>query len=426
MKARKFDWREIYSDLLYCLICFMSILQSFYYFYITLISSLFFVSCSASNEVEDKLSEAKEIKLVSAKADKTMPLSELFEIEAYIPLETRDDVFIGEISQLIVANNTIWILDNMVEQVLGFSEEGKLITVINQKGEGPGQYLRISDVSVTDNAIYVYDAWSGKMLGFDWNGGLISEKRGNLSASHFETLDEGSFVFYHDYSANGWKEESEPHYNLTFIDENLKIKSQFLPNELLPAPEYLTGNHKAFSRNGHELLLMESYQNVVYRIIDNGVVPYLKFNWSDHHDAMVRDFFEDTRSGDWSLERSFDHERREEIGRFVELQENDKVLICSYVKREFVYHVFYDKENNKTLELQKKMAEGSHPVALINDLDNTIYYPLLAAQGDSFYSFTDAYQLRSGEVISERLEDLLSRLPEDPNPIIVKLKIKPF
>ena len=98
----------------------------------------------------------------------------------------------------------------------------------------------------------------------------------------------------------------------------------------------------------------------------------------------------------------------------------------SSVSGDFTLSLFYDKEDGQVLELQKKMTAGSHPVALINDLDNTIYYPLLAAQGDSFYSFTDAYQLSSGEVISESLKDFLSRLPEDPNPIIVKLKIKPF
>jgi hypothetical protein len=387
---------------------------------------LFLTSCSDPDQVENDVSQAKEIKLVSAKADKTMPLSALYEIESYIPLDTGDEVFIGEISKLMVVNDTIWVLDNIVEQVLGFSGEGKLITVINQKGEGPGKYQRISDVAVSKDAVYIYDAWSRAMLEFTWDGGLINEKKANLSAAHFEALSDGSFVFYHDYTPNEGIGENDSHYNLTFTDENLQVKSQFLVNDLIPAPEFLIGNHKSFSRNGDELLLFESYQNVVHRIEDDVAVPYLKFNWSDHHDASRKELFENTRSGDWSVERTTDFEHREELGRMVELQENDKVLTCAYLKKGIVYHVFYDKEGGQVLELQKRMTADSHPVALINDLDNTIYYPLLAAQGDSFYSFTDAYQLGSGELISERVKDLLSRLPEDPNPIIVKLKIQPF
>ena len=98
----------------------------------------------------------------------------------------------------------------------------------------------------------------------------------------------------------------------------------------------------------------------------------------------------------------------------------------SYFKKDFCYFVFYDKENDRVLELQKRMADNSPPIPLLNDVDNTIFYPLLAAQGESFYSFTDAYQLSSGDIASKMVNDLLENLPDDPNPIIVQLKIKPF
>lgn len=364
--------------------------------------------------------------LISDREDKTMPLSALYEIESYIPLETDDEVFIGEISKLMVVDDTIWILDNMLEQVLAFTSTGKLLTVIKQKGEGPGQYQRIADVAVSKDAVYIYDAWSRTMLKFGRDGELVAEKKLNLSASTFEVLPSENFVFYHDYTANEGKGEDDIHYNLTLTDKNLQVKSQFIVNDLLPAPEFLIGNHKNFSRNGEDLLLLESYQNVVYRIEDDEVVPYLKFNWSDDHDANKNVLFKNTRSGDWSVERTMDFENKEELGRMVELQENDRVLICTYFKKGVIYHVFYDKVDGQVLELQKKMQAGSLPVALTNDLDNSVYYPLLAAQGDSFYSFTDAYQLGSGEVISERVKGLLARLPEDPDPIIVKIKIKLF
>src|SRR5690606_5565732 len=98
---------------------------------------LFFTSCSDADQAGNDESQVKEIKLISDQAEKTMLLSALYEIGSYIPLETGDEVFVGEISKLMVVGDTIWILDNIVEQVLGFSDQGKLITVINQKGEGP-------------------------------------------------------------------------------------------------------------------------------------------------------------------------------------------------------------------------------------------------------------------------------------------------
>src|SRR5690606_733202 len=123
-------------------------------------------SCSESNQKRNDAPQIEEVMLISDREDKTMPLSALYEIESYIPLETDDEVFIGEISKLMVVNDTIWILDNMVEQVMAFSGEGKLISVINQKGEGLGEYQHISDVAVSKDAVYIYDAWSRTMLKF--------------------------------------------------------------------------------------------------------------------------------------------------------------------------------------------------------------------------------------------------------------------
>ena len=223
------------------------------------------ISCTGSEKKMGQLPDVKEISLVSANTNKTMPLSALYEIESYIPLDTGDSILIGEISKLMVKNDAFWILDKMSARILGFTDDGKLFTAIDRKGEGPGEYQQISDMAISDDAVYVLNAFSGMMLKYDWNGEFINEKKAALSSSHFETLPNGGFVFYHDYAANEWKARKEDQYNLTLTDENLNVKNQYLVNNLAPAPEFLIGNHKNFSRNGSSVLVFESYRNVIFQ-----------------------------------------------------------------------------------------------------------------------------------------------------------------
>ena len=138
----------------------------------------------------------------------------------------------------MVKNDAFWILDRITLRILGFSAEGNLFTAIDKKGEGPGMYQQISDIAVSDDAVYVLNAYSRTMLKYDWNGEFIDEKKADFSSTHFEVLPKGGFAFYHDYLNNEWKSGEEIQYNLTITDEGFNIKSQYLVNNLAPAPSF--------------------------------------------------------------------------------------------------------------------------------------------------------------------------------------------
>lgn len=383
-------------------------------------------SCADRKSTIEEPTNISEVSLKSENTNKTMPLSELYTIEQYIPLITGDSVFIGEISKLIIKNDNFWVLDRITSKIFGFSKEGKLFTLIDRVGEGPGRYQRISDIAISDDAVFIFDAFSGTMYEFGLNGEFIGDKQTEVKSSHMELLQNGGFVFYHDYIKNDWNSGNKVQYNLTLTDENLKVTKRILENKLSPEPEFLIGNQKNFSRNNSSLLVFESYQNIVYKIENDSIKPYLKYSLSNNESQNIQRLFQKTSSMFWSVNNTIDFENENEIKRIVELQENNSIISMTYIKKNFLYLTFYNKENSKILELQRRMTDDSPPIALTNDIDNTIFYPLVAAQGDYFYSFTDVHQLNSGNIYSDRTKELLSTLPDDPNPILVKIKIKDF
>lgn len=79
-----------------------------------------------------------------------------------VPLETREDCLIGEISNLIYQNHRIYVVDNMSNAVYVFDETGRLQSKICSVGNGPKEYLGITAFAVQESRMFIYDKMKGK------------------------------------------------------------------------------------------------------------------------------------------------------------------------------------------------------------------------------------------------------------------------
>ena len=98
--------------------------------------------------VADGLKETRELRLGGFVRD----------IE-YIKLETRKECLIGS-GYPIVGKDHILILSNNPLSVLLFSREGKFLGTIGKKGQGPGEFMAINQLTFTrdEKAVFVLDA----------------------------------------------------------------------------------------------------------------------------------------------------------------------------------------------------------------------------------------------------------------------------
>jgi hypothetical protein len=61
----------------------------------------------------------------------------------FIPLETRTDNLIGSVSKVEIAGDRIFVLDMQTADVVQvYDINGKYITRIGAKGNGPGEYIK--------------------------------------------------------------------------------------------------------------------------------------------------------------------------------------------------------------------------------------------------------------------------------------------
>jgi len=76
----------------------------------------------------------------------------------YVPLETSKESLVGEIIKIIPTNNHFFISDDF-NTLSVWTKEGKYINHIGRRGQGPGEYITLSDFDIsTDNEIvYILD-----------------------------------------------------------------------------------------------------------------------------------------------------------------------------------------------------------------------------------------------------------------------------
>ncbi|GCB34675.1 hypothetical protein KGMB02408_16200 [Bacteroides faecalis] len=88
----------------------------------------------------------------------------------YIKLDTNDSCLIRNIKKIFYINNQIII--GSEDMILFFNEDGKLKNIVNQRGEGPEEYIGLSDFDICRNkgVISVLDTRGKKIMQYDLSG----------------------------------------------------------------------------------------------------------------------------------------------------------------------------------------------------------------------------------------------------------------
>jgi len=96
-----------------------------------------------------------------------------FDYLKIIKLETTPDCLIDGLAKLEILDSLIFYFDSRDELYI-FNIEGKFITKVGQKGQGPQDYARINTFFIHHNNVVLVDAVKGSLLYYDFRGKFIS------------------------------------------------------------------------------------------------------------------------------------------------------------------------------------------------------------------------------------------------------------
>lgn len=104
-----------------------------------------------------------------------LPFSAFVDTIELIPLETTEEILIGEITRLIFNDGKYYIRSTnsmQNEKLFVFNENGNYIRKIGNKGVGPGEYIRFHDFTIANDDHIVLADYQ-QLLHFDPEGKFL-------------------------------------------------------------------------------------------------------------------------------------------------------------------------------------------------------------------------------------------------------------
>ena len=127
-------------------------------------------------------------------------LFDYFEHIELIPLETNDDVLMGKAYMVTFYLNSYYFFDVQQQIVYVFDDAGKFVSKIAKRGQGPGEYGRIEDLTINPftGTINLLEPF-GRLHIYDLSGNHIKSVRVTddevLAVHYLRALNENTYVF---------------------------------------------------------------------------------------------------------------------------------------------------------------------------------------------------------------------------------------
>lgn len=114
----------------------------------------------------------------------------------YIGLPPISNHLPGSVDKLCADDSTIIIADYKYGKIFVYDREGHPKALINQRGQGPGEYVEIRCMAVDSDYIHVVDNARRQLLTYSiHDGSFVKSRKMPVIADDIETLGDGGFVF---------------------------------------------------------------------------------------------------------------------------------------------------------------------------------------------------------------------------------------
>lgn len=392
-------------------------------FYIILF--LFFIACTSTKNDQKGVEFGDIVSIPITDLETTYgKLSDFAEDVKIVPLEFSDDCILGEIKKIVMSDSCIFVLENENQKgIYVFDHIGKYLYRIGNRGQGPEEFVDISDFSLNEEEqlIYLYDLARKKVLVFSYEGDFIKDIQMNYYADNFE-YQNGLFYLYRESPSFG-----DPLCSLVIKDENGNTVNKFYP-----VIKKLPRIHECiFRKLDNQILFVEHMRDSIFTIKGDKLSPKYYIDYKDK--SMSKVDRESIKNGTrLSLNVLLECKKMAGIEDIFEI--NDKVFInnINIIVPKFT---IYDKKTKdvKTFSFILNdflFISTNHPIGQYKDnLISIVQQESLQGAIDKGFKYwkkekllTDKREEELKNMIEERFPDR-NKLGET-NPLIFLIKIK--
>ncbi len=373
------------------------------------ISVILLVLYSCSKQVQSNNPTSLSTIAIKDATDVTFDLSKLSNHAKYIKLETNDSCLIRNINKIFYIDGKIIIGSD--DSILFFDKTGKFKYKIDHKGEGPKEYISLSDYDICRKGgiISILDTRGKKIMQYDLTGNFkrrINLENWSIGLQHF---NDSIGILYNGNQISPPNNNKFRIYNI----ETSTLADSFYPISLKKSKYLHVRNANNFSKCKEEVLFCEMYNDTIYRLFPDKCSPYyyldfdrvkIPASYLEGDYKNIVEFQNDISKHDFSYG----------INSLVNLPNGILISYFSDNKKNYLYHNKAAQTSVQFHQFTDKPAFNNHNIDMRKY--NVRFY------SDDSYVFTvtnnELYIKEYDYIIDTKLKEQLKTLQIDDNPII--------
>jgi hypothetical protein len=337
--------------------------------------------------------------------DKKFPLIDttIFKTRKLIQLETNDSCLIGSITRIIELDNKIYIFDKKRQRTYIFNTNGEFISSIYHMGQGPGEYVQITDICLDKhkNQIIFLCSIPNKLMYFDLNGHLNHEHK--LENTFYQVSVDEKFIYLLSCAKTNNNESDFSVYTIrkgTSTETPIMNANHEISLLNVVGNEFVSGKNTIFTRR---------YDNHIYRLKNGKVSTAFNIDFASYN-------FPESQKMENMGVKDFEVLASKSIYSIVNCFETNNSIIFG-TNKSFIY--LLDKKTKKikqyTACMDSKFDFGSTNFLPIENTDNKIG---VIYNSTYFEKLKKAMGERKLKIEQPELRDITTNMNSDSNPIL--------
>jgi hypothetical protein len=351
--------------------------------------------------------------------------TDYFDTVEFIKLETTNESILGEITQMEVFENYIYILDKRGISLKKFDLTGKYIQDIGRVGLGSGEYIAVSVFYINPDfkTINIYDPMKESMLSYDFSGKHIKTTKLDVLeftfVSRLSVLDNNEiFCFSH----TNWQSNCE----FSILNEkNYRGKCIYqYPVKSDKQISFHITNHPYTVRNG-EIHYVLMFSDTVYSY-SNGEISKLLTIETGKPTLELSKIYETV--SDYSISTILNNVGKKGYSMGLKnIFESDSYICCDfYVCTDYtpIAGILWNKTTNKGIYLSEYLTVSPCFGSLGYCFDNTFVRIWDGQQISNFKEYLNTGFYKKEDYSAKLWETLNNYNEDDDNPILIFYTMK--
>ena len=331
----------------------------------------------------------------------------------FIRLETTEDNIISHVSYLHFYKDKVIVTDNYkANAIFVFNKDGKFLNRISNYGNGPHEYLDITDVDVTPGGLIVIkDNVKDVLLFFDTDGNFVKEREDIEGGMELAFIDEHSIAF-DTFTSHAPTKEKFKGASLAVCDGDNNIQYLFGEN-IAEENVFNVRRPKCLYRYGNKTYFAPHWDKNIYEVTTDSIIAKYRIEFKPD-DVLNYTFRTNQEFEDLIKKHPFFN------GSFIEMK--DYTLLKYSSNEENSLCILYSHKDKKTYTIRNY---HDNPLYAYLQKPNTLYKNnTIAEVRHAIHVFGNKHRIESTLGKTEFTNKLLNDLNMDDNPIIFLLTIK--